>query len=122
MKSGLAALLLICAGLPARAEVGDWVLTHVDGAAVGYSATLNLSQAGQVTGQAPCNRYFADMAVQGEALDLGPIGATKMACAQMADEADFFALLGGVQMIEQTADRLVLRGAGAEMVFVPEPK
>jgi heat shock protein HslJ len=122
MKSGLAALLLICAGLPARAEVGDWVLTHVDGAAVGYSATLNLSQAGQITGQAPCNRYFADVTLDGAAFTLGPIGATKMACAQMADEADFFSLLGAVQMIEQAADRLVLRGATSEMVFVPEPK
>jgi len=122
MKSGLAALMLICAGLPARAEVGDWVLTHVDGAAVSYSATLNLSQAGRVTGQAPCNSYFVDVTLDGASFTLGPIGATKMACPQLGDEADFFGALGGVQTIEQTADRLVLRGAGSELVFVPEPK
>src|SRR3989338_5758254 len=79
MKPVLAALLLICAGLPARAEVGDWVLTHVDGAAVGYSATLSLSQAGRVTGQAPCNRYFADV-VRGGGRD-GLCARAKVAAA-----------------------------------------
>jgi heat shock protein HslJ len=122
MKPVLAALLLICAGLPARAGGDDWVLTHVDGAAVSYSARLNLSQAGQVTGQAPCNSYFADVTLDGAAFTLGPIGATKMACPQMGDEADFLVALGGVQTIELSADRLVLRGAGTELVFVPEPE
>ena len=119
MKPVLAALLLICAGLPARAEVGDWVLTHVDGAAVGYSATLSLSQAGQVTGQAPCNRYFADVVQDGAAFTLGPIGATKMACPQMAEEAAYFQVLQGIEFAQAGQGTLTLTGGGHELVFAP---
>lgn len=122
MKAVLGVIFGLGAALPAQAGAGDWVLVQVNGAAVGYSATLNLSQAGRITGQGPCNRYFADLVQDGGAVTLGPIGATKMACPQMGDESDFFALLGVVAGLEQTADRLVLRGAGAEMVFVPDPK
>ena len=87
--------------------------------APGYAATLDLSQNGLLTGQAPCNRYFADMALQGESLDLGPIGATKMACPEMKGESDYFALLGQMDSLIRTEDALTLRGAGHEMVFAP---
>ena len=83
MKFSLPALAvtLILSGQAAVAgDVTLWTLALVDGGMVEYEATLDLSQAGRITGQAPCNSYFADITVEGEALTLGPIGATRMAC------------------------------------------
>ena len=95
----------------------DWVLTMVDGLPAGYSATLNLGEPDRVTGQAPCNRYFADLTRNGAGFKLGAIGATKMACLQIAGEADFFQTLQGVETADQGPGTLTLTGGGHEMVF-----
>lgn len=121
MRSALPAVVFALMGQAALAgDAALWALATVDGAAPGYAATLDLSQEGRLTGQAPCNRYFADMALQGEALDLGPIGATKMACEDMKGESDYFALLGQMDSLNLTEEVLTLRGAGHEMVFAPQ--
>lgn len=121
MKIALTAVVFALLGQAALAgDVALWALATVDGVAPGYAATLDLSEAGLMTGQAPCNRYFADMALQGEALDLGPIGATKMACEAMQGESDYFAMLGQMDSLTRTEDVLTLRGAGHEMVFTPQ--
>lgn len=35
-------------------------LVSIDGAPFGAEATIDLSEAGRIQGQAPCNQYFAD--------------------------------------------------------------
>ncbi|MEO5615710.1 MAG: META domain-containing protein [Cypionkella sp.] len=109
--------------LAACVEIGqagtDWVLATVDGAAVDYTATLSLAEPGLATGQAPCNRYFADVARDGATFKLGMIGATRMACLQIKGEAAFFQTLQGVATAEETSAQLVLTGTGHQMVFVP---
>ncbi len=96
----------------------DWVLTTVDGQPAGYSATLNLREPGRVKGQAPCNRYFADLTRDGENFTLGAIGATRMACLQIKGEADFFQALQRVKTASQGPGMLTLTGGGHELVFV----
>ena len=96
----------------------DWVLTMVDGQPAGYSATINLAESGRVTGQAPCNRYFADLTRDGDRFKLGAIGATRMACLQIEGEAAFFQLLQGVETAEMRPGMLTLTGGGHQMAFV----
>jgi heat shock protein HslJ len=100
------------------ANARDWHLTEIDGAQPGYTATLNLGETGRVTGQAPCNRYFADLAQDGTEFKLGPIGATRMACLQIAGEAEYFSLLGGIEQADYQSGILILTGAGHSLLFV----
>lgn len=96
----------------------DWILTTVDGQPAGYSATLNLGDPVRVTGQAPCNRYFADLTRDGDSFKLGAIGATRMACQQIAGEAAYFQMLQGVETVAMGPGMLTLTGNGHQMEFV----
>jgi heat shock protein HslJ len=115
-----AAILLAAAmALPASADVhvAPWVLQSLDGGVVAVEVTLDLADPERVTGQAPCNRYFAGRSGTPPAFRLEAIGATKMACPELALEAEYFSALAEVTAIEETEDRLVLRGEGTELVF-----
>lgn len=101
------------------APATEWQLATIDGKAPDYSATLSLAEPGRISGQAPCNRYFADLKREGAGFVLGPIGATKMACDQMQGEAAFFAALGSVTTAKEEAGVLELSGGGAILGFVP---
>ena len=96
----------------------DWTLSEVDGKAPAYGATLNLGEAGMLAGQAPCNRYFATVTRDGTGFVPGAIAASRMACAQLAEEAEFLALLSDITTAEQGPGLLVLSGGGHEMRFV----
>lgn len=120
MKYVLAAAVMLAACVETGQAGTEWVLESVDGKAADYTATLDLSTPGRLTGQAPCNRYFADLTRDGANFKLGMIGATRMACLQIKGEAEFFQILQGVAMAEQTASALTLTGAGHQMVFVPQ--
>ena len=120
MKPLLFAALLFaspaCAEETARA---GWVLISVDGVAVGYAATLELDEPGRISGQGPCNRYFAK--VEGALPAFRPValGSTRMACAAMAAESAYFALLAAVDTAEIGSEVLHLRGDGHDLLFQP---
>lgn len=97
----------------------EWVLTTVDGKPAAYSATLDLGQPGRVTGQAPCNHYFADLTQADDSFRMRAIGATKMACPQMAEEAAYFQVLQGIEFAQAGQGTLTLTGGGHELVFAP---
>lgn len=96
----------------------DWILAAVDGKPPGYSATLNLGAPGRLSGQAPCNRYFANVTREGEVFRPGAIGATRMACPDLAGEAEFLGILGLVTKAEQGPGLLTLSGGGHQMRWV----
>ncbi len=76
----------------------------------------------QMSGQAPVNSYFTEYVIEGESVEFGEIGATRMAgsTAMMAAEAAYFELLESVTTFELAADKLVLMADGAEVLgFVP---
>ena len=102
-----------------KAAGPDWMLSLVDGQTVDYTATLSLAESGRVTGQAPCNRYFADVTRNGASFKLGLIGATRMACLQIKGEAEFFQTLQAMETATEAPGQLTLSGAGHHMVFVP---
>jgi heat shock protein HslJ len=82
----------------------------------GVSLDATFGADGRVTGSAGCNRYFASFSVEGEALSLGPVGASRRACAKpdgvMQQEAAFLAALGSVSTWRVRGERLELRSAG----------
>ena len=50
----------------------------------------------EVRGFAGCNRFFGNYQHQGQTLEFGPLGSTRMACDQLDQETAFLSRLGTV--------------------------
>lgn len=97
----------------------EYHLIELDGAAFVARATIAFPTEGEVTGQAPCNRYFAAQSVPYPWFQVHNIGATRMACPELDAEAAFFAALEDMTLSEVLGDTLILTNeAGRKMVFV----
>ena len=61
----------------------DWILADLAGipALPGGKATLTFPDVGRVAGNASCNRFSGTMLVTGNAIKMGPLAMTRMACA-----------------------------------------
>ena len=72
----------------------------------------------QMSGQGPVNNYFTDYTVEGESIDFGEIGSTRMAGepAMMEAETAYFELLGTVTSFELSGDELVLKADAQEVL------
>jgi len=96
----------------------DFTLVSIDGKSFPATATIDLSEVGRISGQAPCNRYFATQTAPYPWFAIGPVGATKMACADLASEGAFFEALGVMALAEVVGKTLILTNdTGREMVF-----
>lgn len=97
-----------------------WSLQFIDGiGGIESKATFHVDESGKVTGQAPCNRYFASAEIKGSALSIGKPGATMMACEPnaMTQEQAFFDALEKVAAFKVENGRLVLTAAdGRELL------
>lgn len=83
--------------------------------------TLDLRAPGRATGQGPCNRWFATVEGTLPAFRLSGIGATRMACPDLAAETAFLATLSRVTRAQVQEGMLVLEGPGGEMLqFLPK--
>lgn len=93
-------------------------LMSIDGISAQSAATIDLGEAGRITGRAPCNTYFADQTAPYPWFAIGPIGATRMACPDLEAEGHFFTSLSDMTLAEVLGDTLILSNpAGREMVF-----
>ena len=93
-------------------------LVSIDGAPFGAEATIDLSEAGRIQGQAPCNQYFADQKTVYPWFEAGPIGATRMACDKLNEETAFFSALSEMTLSEALGGTLILSNPdGREMVY-----
>lgn len=118
-----AAMLLLggCAAAlpPAGTLTGPaWTIESIAGEASARPATLRFEEA-RLAGQGPCNRYAGAWRMEGGALRVGPLVATRMACPEpaMAQEARLLRLLDTGRLERLTADRLEITGAdGARLV------
>lgn len=124
VTAAAAALMLGLLPLPAAADIAQlWQLVRIGDAPAAARATLDLRAPGRAVGQAPCNRWFASYALtdgQPAALQFGPIGATRMACADLAAEQAFLAALAGVRTAGMQGATLILTGAdGLQLEFQP---
>ena len=79
-------------------------------------------ESGRVGGQGPCNRYFADATVDGTALTIGPVGATRMSCGPALDGAEqaYVAALGNVAAFGVDGSTLTLLDANGGELLVFE--
>lgn len=95
-----------------------WTLTEIDDAPFPSRATIRFGEEGKVSGNAPCNRYFTTQTAPYPWLELAPIGATKMACPDLAAETAYFTALAAMTLVEVNGDVMILSNeAGRKMVF-----
>ncbi|MEN8842175.1 MAG: META domain-containing protein [Octadecabacter sp.] len=97
----------------------EYVLIEMNGQPVATSASIAFPEPGKVAGQAPCNRYFATQSAIYPWFALEGIGATRLACPNLAAESTFFAALEDMTLAEVSGDTLILSNTvGRQMVFV----
>lgn len=98
-----------------------FVLQQMDGVAVPARATLSFPEPGRVTGDGPCNGFFASQAVPYPWIEIGEVAATRRACPELAFESMYFQGLRDMKLIEVSGNALILSTpAGREMVFQAE--
>ena len=102
-------------------ENAVWTLTEGPGLPAG--ATIAFPQPGQVTGQAPCNRYTAVQSAPYPWIDIKLGAVTKMACPALDQEADYFAALSAATLVEVVGDVLILSDAENQplLTFTRQP-
>jgi heat shock protein HslJ len=110
--------LAACASAPGASESLDgtqWKLLSADRGTLAPLAsasgvTLQFG-ADRVSGNGGCNRYNATYTLADGRLKLGPVIATKMACAGERNTAEraWFALLGTPLTVQREGDGLTLR-------------
>ena len=112
-----------CGGEPASLLHGpEWMVTTIDGAPLvaGSEVTIAFTPQGGVAGKGSCNRYTGTMQLSGEAITMGPIASTMMACVEplMDQEQHFLGVLAEVRSFAIAPDgALSLRAAdGREIV------
>jgi heat shock protein HslJ len=93
---------------PARGQKGafhlngsEWLLQDLGGGGVlgNVQATLAFPEAAKVAGNASCNRFFGAATITGDAIKLGPLGSTRMACpeAVLTQETKYLNALQGAE-------------------------
>lgn len=97
-----------------------WRLTELNGQAFSARATLSFPKPDQITGRAPCNRFFGPLNADYPEFEASRLASTKMACPDLTHEAHFLGALSRMERAERTADHLILtNGKGEEMRFSP---
>lgn len=94
-----------CGGDPVQVLKGAWAVTAINGKPVvkGSKPTVDFGTDGLLSGNASCNRYFANYKVTGEGLSISTGGSSMMMCdpqAIMDQEAAFLKQLGAVSRFE----------------------
>lgn len=108
------------APVPPEYIAPQWMLVAIDGKPAAARATIEVIEPGRIAGQGPCNRWFAGQTGALPDFRAEAIGATKMACPDMAAEAAFFEALQAMTRAEITGPvTLMLTGPeGRSMEFV----
>ncbi len=110
-------VLMGCAGRPLDLLLGgEWVVETLAGEALtGTTAsTLHFNAEGALTGNTGCNRFSTGFELTGDALIIGPVASTMMACpeADMAQERQFIGALAQTYLFDIDENgALILSGA-----------
>lgn len=109
---------------PALAD-SEWQLVSLGGVPVleGTSVTLSFVEEGQVSGSAGCNRYGAEVTLDGSSIRFGTPFTTRMMCAQegvMEQEQAYLTALQAATSVSVSGGSLTLTADdGTELVFSP---
>lgn len=96
--------LLVYKAGPANPLVGSWIVTGYNNGneavvspAAGTELTAVFGEDGSLSGNSGCNTFNGTYTLEGEALTVGPLATTKMACEEpaMSQETQFLAALQG---------------------------
>lgn len=129
----LAALLPPGSPSAAAASPGDpamilgtaWRAADIDGTPVAAEVeiTLAIDEAAAVSGVGGCNRYFGTAEITGERIDMGALGATRMACPEpaMEEERRYFEALESVTAWQLDGETLLLSDAAGTVRLRFEP-
>lgn len=97
---------------------GSWTLTELNQRNFGAQATLDLSTAGEISGQAPCNSYRAAQTAPYPWFEISTLVTSRKACPALPQEQGYLAALATMSQAEIAGDVLILRNdEGQEMVF-----
>jgi heat shock protein HslJ len=121
------------AGVPAHTAAGGeagglvgtaWRLEELGGAGVldRVEATLEFPEAGKVAGSGSCNRFFGTVSISGEAIEISPLGSTRMACpeAMMNQEGRYLKALQDAERFTRDGSTLLIycKGMAKPLRFV----
>lgn len=98
----------------------SWIVTALADAEplAGHPVTFEFGEQGGISGDASCNHFGGECAIEGDKITITRVRSTRRACEEpvMAQERSFLALLGSAQTWVVTAeDELVLRGPEGEI-------
>jgi heat shock protein HslJ len=105
---------------PASPIVGTWTVSgYNDGESAvvsplsGTTLTATFTEDGKVSGSAGCNQYNGSYTLDGDAIAVGPLATTMMACPEpvMAQEQAYLAALESAAKVSVESGRPVLRTA-----------
>lgn len=121
MKRARVLAFALCLASPALAEDppmvdGPYAVTEVQGQPATYAAILSFAE-GQLTGNGPCNRFFATLVQDGANLRISDLGSTRRTCPDLDAEAAFFALLAQVTRQERQDGQITLFDAQGQALF-----
>jgi heat shock protein HslJ len=95
----------------------EWLLENLEGGSPDHGrATLAFPEAGKVAGNGSCNRFFGPAEIKGDAIRLGPLASTRMACAEQAmdQEAKYLEALQAAERFEWKDQYLLIHCKGHE--------
>jgi len=96
----------------------EWLLEDLGGKGVvdHVRATLAFPEAGKVAGNGSCNRFFGTSEIHGDAIKLGALGSTRMACAEgvMNQEAKYLEELQAAERFEWKDPYLLIYCKGSD--------
>jgi heat shock protein HslJ len=96
----------------------EWLLEDVGGSSVlnRSQPTLTFPGAGKAAGNGSCNRFFGAAEIHGDAIKLGPLGSTRMACpeAMMNQETKYLEALQAAERFEWKDPYLLIYCKGLE--------
>ena len=86
----------------------EYHLQTMNGKRVTYKVTMVVSKDGQIKGQAPCNSYATATTVPYPWFEVLGIIATRKACPQLPQEAEYFRTLKSMTLAEVSGTVLLL--------------
>ncbi len=95
----------------------EWLLENLEGGSPEHGrATLAFPETGKVAGNGSCNRFFGPAEIKGDAIRLGPLASTRMACAEQAmdQEAKYLEALQAAERFEWKDPYLLIHCKGHE--------
>jgi heat shock protein HslJ len=95
-----------------------WRLENLAGAGVldRVEATLAFPETGRAAGNGSCNRFFGSVEIAGDSIGFGPLGSTRMACAEPVSlqEAKYLAALQAAERFALAGPTLLIYSKGIE--------